>query len=297
MSRISLSGVQTKHSVKLNGRKLELTDRDGEFILKPVPNESFERVADVPANEHVTMQMARQLFGMNTAANALVFFSDGEPAYLTRRFDRDGSGLKFLQEDFAQLSRKTEASHGKGYKYDGSYEEMAGTMREFVGPYAIEVEKLFACILFNYLVLNGDAHLKNFSLFRDPRRSIHIMTPAYDMLNTRLHLPDEVGDTALQLFMGDFATDSFTANAYYALDDFILFGDRIGMKSARVLRVVDAFASAFEPIKAMVERSFLGPESKTEYIELVRERIKRFKYSYKASSARPVSKKKPRPAR
>ncbi len=34
------------------------------------------------------MQIADQVFGIDTAANALLELGDGEPAYLTRRFDR-----------------------------------------------------------------------------------------------------------------------------------------------------------------------------------------------------------------
>src|SRR5688572_30822127 len=75
--RISISGVQTKHSLRRNGKVLELTDHDGEYILKPVPHGSFENLAEMPANEHLTMQMARQIFKVETAANALILFSDG----------------------------------------------------------------------------------------------------------------------------------------------------------------------------------------------------------------------------
>ena len=82
------------------------TDRDGEFILKPVPRAltgSLDLLDDVPANEHVTMQIAAQVFGLRSAACGLVFFPDGEPAYIVRRFDRDAaSGRELAQEDFCQ---------------------------------------------------------------------------------------------------------------------------------------------------------------------------------------------------
>lgn len=282
-SRISISGVQIKHSLRLDGKRLELTDTGGEYILKPVPNDAFEAVSEMPANEHVTMQMAGQLFKMKVAANAMVFFSDGEPAYLTRRFDRKRDGSRTLQEDFAQLTERTEESHGAAYKYDGSHEEIADLMRKHIGPYAIEVERLFDQVVFNYLILNGDAHLKNFSLFHDPVPALYRMTPAYDLVNSRLHIPDEVGDMALEMFKDDFKTASFEANAYYAKDDFVAFGERIGMQPKRIAGSMERFATGLGRMKIMIGESFLREDSKRRYLGLVEGRIGRLSYSYSST--------------
>lgn len=281
-SRISISGVQIKHSLRMRGSVLELADEGGEYILKPIPNETFQDVTELPGNEHVTMQSAGRIFGMDVAANAMVFFGDGEPAYLTKRFDRNREGGKFQQEDFAQLSGRSEESHGGGYKYDGSYEEVADLLKEHVGPYAIEVEKLFQQVVFNYLVLNGDAHLKNFSVFRDPAQGIYRLTPAYDLVNTRLHLPDEAGDLALDLLKDGVQTASFNANAFYARDDFLEFGKRIGMKPKRISAFMDRFTSGFDGLKTLIGRSFLKDGTKARYLELVMDRIGRLNYSYSA---------------
>ena len=35
--RLSISGVQLKHSVRLEGKELVLTEKKGEYILKPIP--------------------------------------------------------------------------------------------------------------------------------------------------------------------------------------------------------------------------------------------------------------------
>ena len=61
----------------------------------------------MPANEHLTMQIARQVYGQNTAENALIFFKNGSPAYITKRFDVDIEGSKLAQEDFASLAGRT----------------------------------------------------------------------------------------------------------------------------------------------------------------------------------------------
>jgi len=53
------------------------------------------------------MQLAEQVFGLETAKNALISFSDGELAYITKRFDRVG-GIKIKQEDFSSLAERSE---------------------------------------------------------------------------------------------------------------------------------------------------------------------------------------------
>ncbi len=47
----------------------------------------------MPPNEHLSMQIARQVFGIETAENALMFFKNGAPAYITKSFDvKEGGG-------------------------------------------------------------------------------------------------------------------------------------------------------------------------------------------------------------
>ena len=82
---------------------------------------------------------------------------------------------KTLQEDFAQIAERTEETHGKNYKYDFSYEEMAELLKRYVNAYSIEVEKYFNIIFFNYLFSNGDSHLKNFSLFRNEKYGDYLL--------------------------------------------------------------------------------------------------------------------------
>lgn len=78
----------------------------------------------MPANEHLTMQIARQVFNIETAENALIFFSNGDPAYITKRFDVKEDGSKRAQEDFASLAKRTPQTHGEHYKYLGNYYEL-----------------------------------------------------------------------------------------------------------------------------------------------------------------------------
>src|SRR5262249_23891041 len=145
-----------------------------------------------------------------------------------------------LQEDFAQLASRSEETHGRNYKYDFSYEEIGGLIRQHVGSYPVSLERFFQLVVFNYFIHNGDAHLKNFSLIRNDQYGDYILTPAYDLLNTRLHVPHETR-TALAFFKDDFQTDSYKANAFYAYDDFRELAKRLGLRETRFTRIMNAF--------------------------------------------------------
>ena len=66
--RISISGVQEKFSVLLDKNKLRLIEEGerGSYILKPIPNATGKNLDQMPANEHLTMQIARQVFNIET---------------------------------------------------------------------------------------------------------------------------------------------------------------------------------------------------------------------------------------
>ena len=280
--RISLSGAQFKVSMRLEGSALAISAERGtlEYLLKPPPR-SFEikHPGAVPANEHFTMQLARQVFGLRVAACALLHFADGEPAaYLTRRFDVLPTGERLLQEDFAQLAGRSRATHGDNFKYDFSHEEMVPLIARFVRAAQPDLDEFFRLILFNHLVSNGDAHLKNFSLHRRPDTGEYRLTPAYDLLNTALHVNDGNG-LALKLFADEFETPSFTANAFLAFDDFLAFGLRIGLPPSRVRRLLADAAGHEDQIDKLLSHSFLSPEMQARYAASLADRRKRLRYS------------------
>lgn len=279
--QMSMSGVQEKFSVRVNEAelKLDLTASGGQYILKPIPRIDNHPEA-VPANEHLTMQLARQVFRLPTAACALVRFSTDQLAYLTRRFDVQANGQRLLQEDFAQLAGRTSQLHGINYKYDVSYEEMGQLIRQALpSTYLPELTEFFKLLLFNYLVGNGDAHLKNFSLYRTAADEQYHLTPGYDLLNTKLHFPHE-SDTAVSLF-ADPTTDppAFSALGYYTHDDFLELGRRLGLPLSRVKRLLANIVGHEAKIKALIDRSFLPANLKVRYAEVLADRRQRLRYS------------------
>ena len=279
--RISISGVQEKFSVVLDKNKLRLTmaGENGQYILKPIPRD-VAMASQVPANEHLTMQIARQIYDIDTAENCMIFFEDGKPAYLTKRFDIKDDGIKHgLQEDMATVIGKTKENGGQDYKYDYDYLNLGLQIKKSINAGEIVMEKYFKVVVFNYLFSNGDSHLKNFSLLQSENGD-YLLSPAYDLLCTRLHVKDN--DLALSggLSEKSFDHSSFSALGYYAYDDFITFGRDLGLKETRVKKIMDQMCAESDDVKSMIKRSYLNEECKKKYLELYKAKLKALNFSY-----------------
>ena len=266
--RISISGVQEKFSVLLEKNKLRLIQEgeQGQYILKPIPNVG-KNADQMPANEHLTMQIARQVFDIETAENAIIFFKNGAPAYITKRFDVKDDGSKRAQEDFATLARRTPQTHGEDFKYLGNYLEIFQLLKKHTPAYTIESIKLFKLLLFNYLFSNGDAHFKNFSLLETPYGDFRL-SPAYDLLNSRLHIDDN--DFALtdgllpaQLAQGKIATQFFT------------LGQQSAIARKQVEKVYYELTSKQDQVLTLIKASFLKTKSKENYTQAYQTRLKK----------------------
>ena len=230
----------------------------------------------MPANEHLTMQLARQIYGINTAENALIFFKSGEPAYITKRFDIQPDGNKLRKEDFASLAGMTKDNGGEDFKYESSYEEIGLLIQKFVPSWRIEIEKYFTLVVFNYIFSNGDAHLKNFALLETAAGDF-ALSPAYDLLNTRIH----VNDTEFALKKGLFADASksvlWTKTGHPQKDDFLRFAERIGVSSRRVEILLTPILTRQQAVAELVARSFLPDKLKGAYLDYYYQKLNRFK--------------------
>ena len=283
INKISISGVQEKISAIIKKGKIIVTPEEeaGRYILKPVPEYKGLRFRhNIPANEHLTMQIASQVYKINTAANALAFFADGNPLYITKRFDYRADGSKIKQDDFASIAGKTERNSGKDFKYSGSYEDIANLLKQSVSAWRVEMEKFFTLVVFNYLFGNGDAHLKNFSL-QETDGGDYVLTPAYDLMNTSIHVND--GDFALQdgLMPESAYSDVYSSSLHPCKDDFITFGTRIGVLPKKIVSIIDMFATEQPKVYELIEKSFLEEKVKRMYKQSYQERLHRFQRSDK----------------
>jgi serine/threonine-protein kinase HipA len=272
--RMSISGVQLKYSLRLNGNKLELCETNGQYIIKPIPTaDHLEMMEDAPENEHLTMQIASQIFNIKTAHNALIYFKDGTPAYITKRFDVKGDGTKYVQEDFAQITNRTKETHGESYKYDGSYLEIGELIKKYVPASMIAIETFFKIIVFNYIFSNGDAHLKNFSLIRNDFGEMEL-SPSYDLMSTIIHTPGE-SDTALELFDKDFDLAYYATYGHYGRIEFIEFAKRLGIIEVRYMRMINEFNEKENVVYDIIKNSTLSEKALNYFITNFKLRIKR----------------------
>ena len=267
-TRISISGVQEKFSLIQLKNKIRLTKEgeQGTHIFKPIPNGS-KNADQMPANEHLTMQIAQKVFGIETAENALIFFGNGDPAYITKRFDVVTGGLKLAQEDFASLAGKSPQTHGADYKYLGSYWDLFELMRENLPSYKVESLKLFKLLVFNYLFSNGDAHLKNFSIIETPLGDFKL-SPAYDLLNSRIHIEDK-----------DFALNEGLIPARMGQGNvakqFQLLADYAGIQEKQMNAILALMVSKTENVKNLIDASFLKDGIKRNYLQTYQLKLKK----------------------
>ena len=187
-SQVTITGVQPKLSVDLGGEKrFTIVGLWGGYILKP----QTEQYANLPENEDLTMHLAR-LAKINTVPHSLIRFKDGSLAYITKRIDRDKKGNKIPMEDMCQLTEKLTEQ-----KYKGSHEQIAKKIVEFSAYPVLDLINYVEILLFCYLTGNADMHLKNFSLYKKIKETT--LTPAYDLLSTKLVIPEDTEELALTL--------------------------------------------------------------------------------------------------
>ena len=258
---VALPGFQPKLGLSLYEGRLRFAEAKSKYILKWQPPEAGEFATDWAANEHLTMQIAAQVFKIVTAPNACLELLDGEHAYLTRRFDYQGR-QRIHVEDFCQLSGRSPATHGVNYKVKCSYEEAAAMFKRHCATYRMEALRFFKRVLFNLFVGNHHAHLKNLSVMRSFSGDI-VLAPAYDLHCSALHFPDQPC-LAMPLFKEEEAPAQF-----YQRDDLIAFGLRIGLEKYQIaeeLRRLDLATAKLEPL---VRHSFLSPNAKKRYLQLL----------------------------
>lgn len=252
-TKMSIQGVQPKLSAKLNvkGRVFEVVDTGGRFILKP-QNQLYRCL---PENEAITMHLASAV-GIETPFHGMIYAKDGTLTYFIKRFDRQGYRKRAL-EDFAQLAGLSRVT-----KYNYSMERLVPILEQHCTFPKLEKLKLLRLTLFNYLVGNEDAHLKNFSLIRLNQKVQ--LSPAYDLLNTTIVMK-VTEELALPL---NGKKNNLNRNLffnYYAID-------RLNLTERVIDQVDQEFRSSIDSWKSLIEKSFLTEELKQEYWEVISQR-------------------------
>lgn len=259
--RLTLTGVQKKLSLSpiFDNKKERLTvvGLDGRFILKP-SSDDYPEMAEL---EHLSMKMAEKQ-GIPVAACGLVYLFSGERAYVTRRFDRI-QNEKIQMEDFCQLSEKS-----TDQKYTGSSEGLGKIIDKYSDQPQDDKLTLFQIILFSFWIGNADMHLKNFSLWRDPRSHLIRMSPGYDFLSTRLLIPESQDREELALPVNG-------RKNKLKWSDFLALGNNLKIPGHVMERVREKLLDSFFENEELIEKSFLSDDKKEAFLMLLAERSKR----------------------
>lgn len=184
--KFSLAGVALKFSVVREAQRFTIPgtdDRGGDWIIK-LPDAKH---ADVPQNEFAMMSLASAV-GLNVPEVQMVsrdmlpvmpddFWPNGtDMAFAIKRFDRDCNRIPVHMEDFAQVRGVWPDA-----KYQSSFESVAGIC--YRGRDREALMEFTRRLVFNVLIGNGDAHLKNWTLlYVDQRKPT--LSPAYDLVST-----------------------------------------------------------------------------------------------------------------
>lgn len=254
---VAVTGVQPKLSLNLisdinKQSRFTIVDLEGNYILKPASKEYI----DLPENEDLTMHLA-ELVKIKTATHTLIRLNSGELAYLTKRFDRKNED-KIAVEDFCQLTENLTE-----HKYRGSIEKIGKLIYQLTKNSGFEAQKLFEIVLFNYLTANADMHLKNYSLIENDFNEYEL-SPAYDLLNTLLLIPNDKEESAL--------TINGKKNRL-KIEDFNQLAKTLKIPNKSVESIYKRFIKIRLKWIDFVEISFLNKDTKQAYIETLNTRF------------------------
>ena len=255
-TQTTVTGVQAKLSMDI--QKIEHTTRftivglSGKYILKP----QTEQYAELPENEDLTMHLAEQA-GIAVVPHCLARFADGRLVYLSTRIDRTGKGEKIAMEDLCQLSEQLTE-----YKYRGSYEQISKVINRLSAAPMLDVVNFWQVVLFSWLTGNSDMHLKNFSLYAP--KGQHVLSPAYDLLNTLIVMPNDPEELALNL-------NGKKRKISWRDWSAAMTGSGVPEKVQENMR--KRFVQVFPQWEATIIHSFLSPALQDKYLTLVRSRL------------------------
>src|SRR5579863_4308872 len=250
-----ISGVQPKilvrdaeasAALKQAKPRLSQSYKGATHIVKLWEPNEYPQLA---ANEHFCLTVAQKC-GLEVPPYRLA--EDGM-ALVIDRFDLRMDGKYRGFEDFCVLNaRRTDE------KYRGSYE--TSVMKRF-GQFANsthvgeDMEKLFALIVLNCALRNGDAHLKNFGIVYDDVQGEARLAPVYDLVTTSVYLPKDSLALALN-----------GTTKWPSARDLRKFGEtRTGTAPARVRSILER---SYEAIQDTVKEVHSYIEEHPEFAEI-----------------------------
>jgi serine/threonine-protein kinase HipA len=261
-NNITIPGVQAKLSLQLDnqikeGKRFTIVGLWGNFILKP----PVDIYPNLPEIENLTMNLAKK-FKIKIVPQGLISLKSRELAYITRRIDRLPDGKKIHMEDMCQLSERLTED-----KYKGSMEYIGKIIKRFSSNPLFDCIRFFEIALFSFLVGNADMHLKNFSLIY-PVNGMIQLSPAYDLLSTRLVIPEKDDPEEMALTLNG-------KKRKITIEDFLQFAKNLGLNEKQFQNIINQFSKTMPLIDTHMEMNFLPVKTKKAFRQLISDRSKR----------------------
>ncbi len=251
--KLSLGWIKSENEDGFRGRLTIMDALEGHYILKP-QNTSYP---EMPENEHLSMKLA-ELFNIKVVPSSMIRLKSGELCYLTKRIDREANGNKIHMIDFLQIMELED-------KYKGTMERLGKLIGELSENTLYDKLRFFELALFNYIIGNNDMHLKNFSMFNSDIG--WVLSPAYDLLNVKIILPEDKEDTAIML-----GGKKENFSKIY----FDRFGENLKLNKKQITAVYTRLKGWRIQAEDLIGKSFLSSGNKIKYLDQLEEKTNIF---------------------
>jgi len=255
------------------------------FGLAPsthIVKQSHIRLNGIVTNEQLSMQAACKC-GIKIPESFIINVgkgNDSEVLFATKRYDRifDGSSqlignlrrpFRIHQEDFAQAMGVPSSE-----KYERNGQNYAEKMFEIIRKHTKNPPEdqlaLWNRIVFNFVLGNTDAHIKNYSLLYDPHMEGISLAPAYDIISTAIY---ESASRDMSFNIGGTRKlDNINEEGFRELAARAGIGEKIAINSYH--NVLNRFEGAIkESAKELSELGFYNAGNIAERILFARKRI------------------------
>lgn len=227
--RMSLAGAQ--HKLAVIYREEELYEPIGSklstHILKPDHSQP-EHYPHSVANEWFIMTLADYV---GLSVPKVYIKNVPEPVYIIERFDRNQEDGQLKRIHALDACQVLTLQHGM--KYTQSTLKNLNEFIDFCRNKAVTRQRIFLWNLFNTIVGNGDAHLKNLSVLCN--KGGMELSPHYDLLCTSVYEKDHKwGEAKLSWEIGKAQRFSEVTR-----NDMLAFGLAIGLKQRYIYRTMD----------------------------------------------------------
>ena len=176
LNHSAIAGVQPKVLAVLED-KATLSSK--EYIVKSFSKE-YPHLAE---NEYFCMK-ALTYAGITTPK---FWLSENKNLFVIEKFTYQKEANSFYGfEEFCVLF-----GYNKEQKYDGSYEKVSKSIAQISTQKQDDLQMFYKMMVMNYLLKNGDAHLKNFGVLYNADKTERFLAPAYDVVNTLVYLPHD----------------------------------------------------------------------------------------------------------